>query len=274
MNKKYTEDFLNNCCKLYTEGASISKIASEYGVDRHILSKHIKEKLNLTTLKRSYGSKSIYTIDENFFNFIDTEEKAYWLGFLYADGYLKKDKPVIELALKYDDINHIEKFKNSIDSNHKIYIRNIKLKDKEYQSCRICLHNKQLYNSLIKHGCINNKSKIIKYPDFLTEDLERHFIRGFFDGDGNISLESNSVDRVSRVRFFSGSEDFIKTLSYKLNYLLDTDIGYSWDRTCFSIVYGRKSDKIKLLNYMYKDCTIYLDRKFNVYKKYACRFES
>lgn len=274
MNKKYTEEFLDNCCNLYTKGVSISKIASEHSVDRHTLSKHIKERLNLTTLKRSYGSKSIYTINENFFNSIDTEEKAYWLGFLYADGYLKKDKPVIELALKYDDIKHIEKFKNSIESNHKIYTRSIVLKDKEYQSCRICLHNKAFHESLIKHGCINNKSKIIKYPDFLTEDLERHFIRGFFDGDGNISLESNSTDRVSRVRFFSGSEDFIKALSCRLNYFLDTDIEYSWDRTCFSIVYGKKNDKIKLLNYMYKGCTIYLDRKFNVYKNYACRFES
>lgn len=275
MSKRYTKEFIDKCYIEYSEGVSISKIASEHNVDRHSLSKALKRHFpDLVVSRRNYNKITGTPLNSKFFSVIDSEEKAYWLGFLYADGYLKKDKPVIELSLKSSDKEHLLKFLNSIESDSKIYDRSIKLNKKQYPSSRVCLYNRELHSNLESLGCMNNKSKILRYPTFLNKDMERHFIRGFFDGDGSITLESNSLDRVSRVRIFSGSEVFIKELSARLNRYLDIDINYVWDRTCFALVYGRKEEKIKVLDYMYKECNIYLDRKYTMYKNYACRFRS
>lgn len=62
-------------------------------------------------------------MDKRFFKTIDTEEKAYWLGFLYADGSVSKDLKAVTLELNIKDIDHIRKFKRAINSTHKITIK-------------------------------------------------------------------------------------------------------------------------------------------------------
>ena len=132
-----------------------------------------------------------YTVNENYFNNIDTEDKAYWLGFLYADGYITQRG--FGLAVKSEDRPHIQKMLDAMDSDYDIkdYVTSTKTKNNygEHGYSRVIVSHKQLREKLIQYGMVENKSLILEPPkiEFGTDELKRHFIRGFFDGNGSIS---------------------------------------------------------------------------------------
>ena len=135
------------------------------------------------------------------FEIIDTEEKAYWLGFLYADGSVSSTDNRIELGLAEKDLNHIEKFKEFIGIPNKISYR------PQTKSYRYSFKSIPCKEDLIKHGCVPKKSLILKFPteEQVPEHLIRHFIRGYFDGDGWFS-NTSSCFQVGII----GTEDFIR----------------------------------------------------------------
>ena len=130
-----------------------------------------------------------YSFNENYFETIDSEEKAYWLGFLYADGYVVNndvDKQYrVCLTLNENDKGHVELFKECLESNNSIRTVCTKLNDKEYFSSQFYIYSKKMVNDLYNNGCVQNKSLILK-PPVIIDNLVGHFIRGYFDGDGSI----------------------------------------------------------------------------------------
>ena len=192
-----------------------------------------------------------YSVDENYFEKIDTEEKAYWLGFLYADGWIRyKNENQIYTGLLISDGDHVEKFAKAIKSNHKI------TKGNNYY--RICIYNRTFSNNLIKHGCMPNKSLIIKYPN-LADDLITHFIRGYFDGDGSII----STKKTLSFTICSGSSIFLQSILDILNFILRKKykIHKRNNQNLYSFLITNYDDIIKIQNYLFKDASIYLDRK-------------
>ena len=159
-------------------------------------------------------SSKKYTFDENYFENIDTEEKAYWLGFFYADGCVRVRKTNSESKLKLSikDISHLEKFKKSINGNNKI----LNINDK---TAYLSLNTRVFTNHLINNGCTERKTFTIKFPYFLNDDLIRHFIRGYFDGDGSISTSQTKYKGViqnkrnAMLNFVSGSDDILRSLA-------------------------------------------------------------
>jgi hypothetical protein len=131
------------------------------------------------------------SFDETFFKQIDTEEKAYWLGFLYADGYVSAKKSKICKTIQYKltiglaEIEPLEKFKKCINATHKIKSHNYG----GYKQFILNITSQILYNQLINLGCFQNKSLTLKFPteNQVPKELIKHFIRGYFDGDGSIS---------------------------------------------------------------------------------------
>lgn len=117
-----------------------------------------------------------FAVNESYFEKINSFNKAYWLGFLFADGYNRYSEITINLHSK--DIQHLEKFKNALSSEHKIRqhpSRNIATF--KFRSLKM---GKDLYNL----GCIKNKSLIMDKPSNIKEKFLPAFIRGYFDGDG------------------------------------------------------------------------------------------
>lgn len=133
-----------------------------------------------------------YPRDSNFFNKIDTPDKAYWLGMLYADGTVAMKSNQIALALK--DKEHVEKFKNAIQAvNNKI----IEIKDNRFsKECviyKFTIRDKKIHDALINLGCVPNKTEMSElHIPKMPEELKWDFIRGYFDGDGCISWSKNS----------------------------------------------------------------------------------
>ena len=244
--------------------------------------KEIAEYLNRTPsaiklkAQRSGMKKYPYYCDYKFFETIDTEEKAYWLGFLTADGWINQNTETgsgtTGVELQYGDIGHLKKFNKSLNGNYRITDRwrpcAISSSDpnKKNHMCVLRIFSRIMYQSLVNLGFTNNKSFDSYIPD-IPENLQRHYIRGYFDGNGSVSVSNNYLD----VRFCTASSKLKDGLieiclnnNIKLkdcSHLTENDI----------IVYYPEvtslKNKLTLLDYMYKDATIYLDRKYKKYLK-------
>ena len=98
---------------LYNNGLSCSKIATQFGVTTVTISKHLKRS-GIEIINKQNRTK----FNESIFDIIDNEEKAYWLGFIFADGYIsssplrsdKKSRYDFEISLKASDVDHLHKF--------------------------------------------------------------------------------------------------------------------------------------------------------------------
>ena len=218
--------------------------------------------------KSLYGK---YSVNQNYFNIIDNEWKAYWLGFLYADGMnkikrrIKSDKfdYSTSLCLAKIDKSHIEKFKNSLQSNSPIRDHISKLNGNIYNNSKILICNKQMCEDLNRLGCVPNKSLILKFPteDQVPKKFIRDFIRGYFDGDGCIHI--NLIKK--NIQFnLVGTLEFIEKMQEILIKELDitkTKIQKSEKSRAYSFQCGSVVSIQKIYNYLYKNCNIYLDRK-------------
>ena len=136
---------------------------------------------------------SKYTYNKNYFKQITTETQAYWLGFLYADGCIsrfyrneKLKSMSLELTLQSNDIKHLENFRNDLEANIPIQHKIISNK---YEADRIVINCTYMCQDLINLGCTPTKSLTLEFPnnEIVPKHLLKHFIRGYFDGDGGIS---------------------------------------------------------------------------------------
>ncbi len=221
-----------------------------------------KFKIRKVLLKNNVISKSAkkYTYFDDIFENIDNEEKAYWLGFLYADGYVRERKGTgseLKLKLAVNDKSHLDKFSRFISTD------DLPIVYEEYKnskSFRISVNSKKIVHDLITHGCVNKKSLIIQFPK-LNSDLIQHFIRGYFDGDGCICIRTNNTIDFTIV---SGSMSMLTTLVEYLSvysHIPMQKIHKFKKSNLYRFSYTIKYDVKKIYNYLYEYSNIYLDRK-------------
>ena len=241
------------------------------------ISQILSRTMNAIELKaaRMGLKKYPYTCNYHYFDNIDTEEKAYWLGFLTADGWINQSKKtnagVTGIELQYGDIGHLKKFNKSIDGNYQITDRwrtcsIAKDKEKKHHMCCIRIFSLTMYNTLKNLGFSNDKSYDFKIPK-LRHDLIRHYIRGYFDGDGCLCFTNKSFG----ISFITASKYLCDDLISILNAVsikTNTNISVNeFGTTMYRPEIHRISDKIKFLDWIYQDCNIYLDRKYKKYLK-------
>ena len=255
----------DRCVEAFKKGMSLTKIAKEFHVNRTYLRNYILEEGY--EIRNTHNESDIYS---DIFEVIDTEEKAYWLGFLYADGSLhyndgtKKNKYIIEVALKKSDKGHLEKLKTFLNARNKISPR------KKTNSFRLTITNKKMYNDLMKQGCHPRKSLDMTFPgkEIVPDNLLRHFLRGYFDGDGWVGMEYISrKDGTVRVRgrmsITCGDEQFILDLVKRAGW---PEMTLHRDNRSSAKSMEWSSEKcFNILTFLYEDAHVYLDRK---YKKY------
>lgn len=264
MPKKYTDEFIKEARDyMLLNNLSLTKVASHFNVDRHTLGKRLKEKYGEDIIADNCSATKL-EVDSDYFENIDTEHKAYWLGFLTADGYISSYKNDIELSLKEEDYNHIVKFKNDIKSNHKIIQKTIKQNDKEYKAYRICINDKKMNSDLNYLGLNSKKSYKAYIPfRFIQNDLISHYIRGLFDGDGCVCKQNKNG--LSITICTTVSEMMIDDIAQCMKNELDIDVRYhqSKDRNPIDVRIYKQKDVDAFYSWIYKNATIYLDRKYD-----------
>lgn len=164
---------------------------------------NLENELKFNIVKKE--SKKIFKyhpkIDIHYFKQIDTQKKAYWLGFLFADGFIKTDKGIpyrigIDAGIKDHWI--IARFISDIGLNPK-YIQDLKNRWRMSLICR------DIIRDLIKHGLIPGKKKSnnINFPRLNSRELDLAFLLGYFDGDG--------TQKTSKIT--SGSKIFLEQIN-------------------------------------------------------------
>lgn len=198
-------------------------------------------------------STRIYKFDDNYFSTIDSADKAYWLGILLSDGNVYKNQMTLKLQRRDKDL--LLKFKQSLSSEHPIH-DGISTEGHPYSIFYI--GSKILCSQLREKGIVSNKTYIVKYPSWLDKNLNSHFIRGYFDGDGCISV----CARTSTFSIFSMSETFVDELQKILQE--ETQIIFSKYsiQKGYQLQLSRKSDLKKLRSYLYDNAQCFLRRKF------------
>ena len=248
----------------YNEFKNLKKVAKSFGVSLRPI-KRILEENNFKLTNRRYE------VNQDYFENIDTEEKAYWLGFLYADGCVRKTKSGSQVVLKLSskDEEHLNKFKSNIESQHKVvYYRNYTISRKGTHSfsdnCLIRINSNKLVEDLIKQGCTPKKTFTIEKP-IIDEKFYKDFIRGYYDGDGNFFYSEKT--KMSVVTIVCASENF-------RNFLIDViskipNIGkLHEDKEKYTIKIVNIVGIINFLDYVYQNSKIQLDRKKEYYEKY------
>ena len=248
---------------------NVTSIAKQFKIAPNSLSNY---------LTKYYPNIKVFgkaNFNEHVFDTIDSEEKAYWLGFIYADGTissspLRKDTGVkvqyqFELSLSSKDYNHLLKFADFINYDRdKVFCDNVR--------CRLSVYSKHLWNILNCNGCTPQKSLTLRFPKKELFDnifLVKHFIRGYFDGDGSITYANKNHTRPEF--HLLGTSQFLTEVK---NYLNIPDVKLAilhpekQSITKYIQVTGNKA--LSLCELLYKNSTIYLTRKYNRYLDF-CR---
>ena len=211
------------------------------------------------------------TKNENFFKKWSAE-MAYVLGFFAADGTMIKNKREAHfIEFSNTDKNLLEKIKKTLNSNHKISFRK---RNKNWkQAYRLQIGSRVMFNDLTKIGLTQNKTKIMALPKIPNKYFS-HFIRGYFDGDGNVWFGLINKKRKKpylaiQSVFTSGSKHFLQSLKICLeNFGLNG--GYmASPKSFYRLVYS-VNNSLKLYDLMYNrnNTDLYLKRKRIVFEKF------
>lgn len=244
---------LYSCQKL-----SIERIAKQLKVSTNLVWLSLIEQ----GLNDNSRLNSIYEYND-VFNEVHCEQEAYWLGFLYADGYINSNLASGELTLKESDKKHLERFDKFIRKNGQLYPKTVN----GHLNYRCSFFNKQLINRLVQLGCEPRKTFHLQFPSQVVPDeLMRHFIRGFFDGDGSIYIYNRKLNLLC-FSVVCADYDFIKDFQNYLYCRLPIAKNKIYQsRNLYFIQNGAKKDIYYLFHYLYDDATIYLERKFLKFK--------
>lgn len=239
-------DYLNNI--------SVTLIMKKYETSRE----KILKILSNNNIKNRGNLK--FNFNRRIFETIDNEKKAYWLGFLYADGSVYKSKNNIlnhvTIKLSSKDSNHLLKFKNDFNLPHDIKLRKEYTFNKNFESARIRIISVEMVNDLIKNGCIPNKTFLLQFPN-ISENLYNHFIRGYFDGDGSISNIKNDK-QITILGNYSFLTKIQEILIKNCN-INKTKI--SKKNNIYYLHYGGNLNIKKIGEFLYSNSTTFLDRK-------------
>jgi hypothetical protein len=253
---KIHHDSYKQIAELYLAGESSRSISEKFGVsDVTIL--NVLRKINVPR-RDSSRARIVYPIWHEAFSVI-TPESAYWIGFLMADGSVI-DQTKIQLALKQEDKNHLEKFRAFLRTeNRPIY------SVPSTNSCAIKVHSEQMVKDLSQYGVVRRKSLI---AEALCEiDMQPTFWLGVFDGDGCVDIRKQL-----RVRMCGAKTLMLQFLNflecYKIHgrnksYRVSMCQSGSVSEVC---LLGQRA--INFLQFAYSNCPVKLDRKHTIASKF------
>lgn len=249
--------------RLYLEaGISMKKIGTIYNVDEHVIKRFlIKNNVEI----RHSGQQ--YCYNSHYFEKINSEIKAYFLGLLTSDGNLinpncNKSTFTVQINLQEQDKIVLDIIAKDIIIGGKklepLFID--KSKENVKNQYRLSITNKTIFNDLLKLGLCERKSLVLtNLCKDVPANLYNHYIRGLFDGDGTTNINS---DLTCKIGYYSGSKSFAEDFQkYCINNLNMSELKI-YHGTTYFCTWSKRSDIIKFFNYIYKDATIYLPRKY------------
>lgn len=271
----FTQEQIDDIINKHKQEISLDTIAKEYGYSQPVIGNLVK--------KMGFNPKNRRSnLNEHFFDEVDSEIKAYWLGYLAADGTIRvRDKATkdgyvrnrgnsIHLKLSTADEEHLKKFRDVVCPNSVLkYSTSIITTRKgtisKSENVILNLYSNYIVSQIIDKGVGPRKTFTLGKPN-IDEKYIKHYIRGFFDGDGCCCVGKRKGKLrnellVVKYTFACASVKLRTFISEELKKTLDIDTS-TYGNITLSILGGLTASK-KFFHYLYDDATIYLERKYN-----------
>lgn len=254
---KFTIEQEKQIIQQYKDGSSLAQVGSKWGCHLSTVSNILKAyKVETRTLSEARRNTLGYTLDDNLFEHIDTQEKAYWLGVMYSDGYISKVPYTNKfgLAVASKDEEWLEKFIAFLGYGT---ISRYKTSESSFKPglpySRVLIGNNKIVSDLEKWGVVEHKSKAISsMPNISFKD---DFARGYIDGDGSLRKAYPCFQ-------ISGNYDFLRDMADYLG----VPYHINPDKSIFNLRYNR-NESTYLEKRLYKNAVVYLERKYNIAKR-------
>lgn len=258
------EKMRNNIIEWYLQGESLETVRAKTNYKSVNSIKRILLD-NGVNMRSRAGFKKPF--NERFFEVIDREEKAYFLGLMISDGNVhnrnkEKSQKCISIELIKSDELILHKFKELLETENQICY--------ERSCARIRVHSDLMAMDLAKYGVVERKSTKEVLPD-IDKRLMKHLIRGVIDGDG--WYQHKGITKGSKVRVgVCGSFELLDAIhkhfmseldvSSTINVHKCSSKNYKLD--FYQIQFCGKKDVGSIVNYLYDDATFFLQRKYDI----------
>lgn len=268
-----TKDYYQEIEELYKKGLCATEISKKLGFKYVQPVFNYFKKRGWKSVRTIYSRK--YSLKNNFFNCIDTEEKAYILGFICADGHVENNR--LKITLSYKDLDILLKIRRELKSNCIIkevyrknpYTKSVNTINKLYE---ISFNSVELVKPLIKMNIVGNKTYSLNgdITKFIPKNLIRHFLRGYFDGDGNVFYGKKYSSGYKYNINICGNLDFLLETFQKyfpVNNKIYKDL---YSKQCYVWKISKKKTVEDFMHYLYDNSKIFLDRKYKEFRKIKC----
>lgn len=239
----------------YKQGCSLRAIGKEIGRS-HLFVWKILKTFNPDIL-RSPRSYRKYSFDCRYFRNY-SPENSYWMGFIDADGHVDTRRGRVELKLHCRDLDRISAFRNSVNGNFPIY----KFKTRPFVGIQV--FSRDLVNDLVQKN-IGVKSPNLEPPIGILKDHVRHFIRGYFEGDGSISLGHRHNGRLNPIFGILGSRHLLEWMKEKMieQAGVKSRMKITPRKGCWALKLGSYDSLNRIRQYFYEDVdkSLYMIRK-------------
>jgi intein-encoded DNA endonuclease-like protein len=233
---------------LYSEGSTLKDIGNSFGVDSSVVRRVLVERG--VEIKSNSESHTKYTVDESFFSVINSEESAYWLGFMFADGYVKSNLRDFGITLSSKDREHLVRFVSDIgyDGPIRDYTSDPAYAY-DYPYSRVEIASRPSCAALIARGCLPRKTHHNEAPTGVPKKYYRHFVRGVVDGDGYVGIYPGWVSLE-----IVGDRDL-------LEWIREVGPGGMSKTSPHKSVWRIRTNNREWLRWLYHDASVYLPRK-------------
>lgn len=276
LKKKRLSDNRNDIVYMYNNGYSSVDIAHKYRVSHHVILDFLRN-CNVEICNPSSASR-VYPINEHYFDVIDTEEKAYFFGLLFADGNITGEN-VISISLQEEDGYLLYMLNENIQpAKPLLYHEYSKPENNLKNQYSVSYHSFNMYNVLNSYGLVPRKSLVKKFPDIIsnaTETIIKHFIRGYFDGNGSIVIKKINKDNINFSISINSTKEMCETIKlFMLKYCYDNDLSinikinlHSKDESInnYVLIITSKYSIYIFLKWIYTDAATKMYRKYNKY---------
>lgn len=229
----------------------------------------ISSYLNKVNVKRrSYSDNNQkYARNKFYFDSIDSPNKAYILGLLYADGNNCVSHNAITLSLQEEDYDLLEVIRKELEYEHPLCHDLLHEKNPNHKNqYRLVINDEHISQQLEALGVVNNKSLILSFPTFLRSDLIRHFVRGYFDGDGCVYYDKKRNKCTTQT---VGTYDVCSKISSIMTALfINNNIRQpkqSIGKNTYIVSTSANVSSYKFLSWLYQDCELKMKRKYETY---------
>jgi hypothetical protein len=255
--RHFTDSEEAEIAKIYKAGFSARAIARAYHLPgkQAIMGALRRQKV----IQRSPAERNrLYKLNPHKFDAIDHEHKAYWLGFLYADGNVYRER-TLKLSLKVADIRHVEKLRDFLESESPVKTIQQKCAGKYYPQARVEFTDQHLAARLMNLGIVKGRPNFHPAIDSMPISLHSHFLRGFWDGDGGASRNPGSGIN------FCGHEDFLIWIRAYMSEHAGTNPNLKVSKhvtaNLYYLVHSGRLQALKVFTVLFQDATVWLERK-------------